>query len=313
MVYIGIDFGTTNMRVAIYRDSQAIVLENDIGSKTTPFFVAFDGEDELIGQSALDYSMISPASTIYQSKRVIGRRFDEPYIQNAKKRLPFNVVHKSNLLKYEIAINGKLNWKHPEEISGLLFANIKQIAEKRTGQKVAGCVITVPSLFNCWQRQATADAAAIGGLITKQLLNDSTAAAIAFGNRFQKETTILVFSLGGGCLDISIIGIEKSAYRVYASGGSTELGGEDFDYRLFKHLEGEIELNLRKEITKNPSSSKVLLDACKRAKEKLSNANEARIHIPQFLPKTSMQKSLVRNSKTYVVHYWKVLKNIFKQ
>src|SRR5918995_1177094 len=246
---IGIDLGTTNSCVAILEGGDPNVLANSEGSRTTPSVVAFtDSGERLAGQIARRQAITNPENTIFAVKRLIGRRFDDPMVQRAAKVLPYKVVRNDNGDAW-VEIRGKQY--SPAEISAFILQKMKQTAEDYLGEKVTEAVITVPAYFNDSQRQATKDAGRIAGLNVLRIINEPTAASLAYGLDKKKDEKIAVFDLGGGTFDISVLDVGDGVFEVKATNGDTHLGGDDFDQVLIDHVAGEFQkqngIDLRKE------------------------------------------------------------------
>ena len=260
---IGIDLGTTNSCVAIMEGSQAKVLENTEGARTTPSVVAFTDESEkLIGQPAKRQAVTNPENTIFAVKRLIGRNFEDPTVKKDVETAPFKII---NSEKGDAWIEAKGQKYSPSQISAFILQKMKETAEKYLGQAVTKAVITVPAYFDDAQRQATKDAASLAGIKVLRLLNEPTAAAIAYGLEKTDEGIIAVYDLGGGTFDISILKLSKGVFQVLATGGDTALGGDDFDRALAAHLVDELSIDDPTAIQR-----RVALSLAREAKERLS-------------------------------------------
>ncbi|MCB0413069.1 MAG: Hsp70 family protein, partial [Bdellovibrionales bacterium] len=257
---IGIDLGTTNSCVAVMEGGEPTVIVNEEGGRTTPSIVAFtkDGE-KLVGQVAKRQAVTNPENTVYSAKRFIGRRFSE--VQNEIKRVPYNVVKKGGD-DCGFDINGKV--VAPEEISAGVLAKLKKVAEDYLGHEVTEAVITVPAYFNDSQRQATKDAGRIAGLEVKRIINEPTAAALAYGLDKKKDEKIAIFDFGGGTFDISILEVGDNVVEVKATNGDTLLGGDDFDDKILEWMVGEF----KKDQGIDLKSDKMALQRLKEAAEK---------------------------------------------
>ena len=268
---IGIDLGTTYSCVAVYREGNVEIIANDQGNRTTPSYVAFtDDGERLIGDAAKNQVNNNPLNTICDAKRFIGRDFNDVSVQSDIKLLPYEVVSDSNK-KPLIKINHNNEDKqfHPEEISAMILTKMKSIADAYLGDDIKDVVITVPAYFNDSQRQATKDAGVIAGLNVLRIINEPTAAAIAYGleKKSDDEQHILIFDLGGGTFDVSVLSIEDGIFEVKSTAGDTHLGGEDFDNLLVRHLSDEFKRkNTGKDLTTNPKSLRKLRTAAERAK-----------------------------------------------
>merc|ERR1719364_94700 len=234
---IGIDLGTTYSCVGIYKNGRVEIIPNDQGNRITPSYVAFTDEERLIGEAAKTQATINPSQTLFDVKRLIGRKYDEKSVQSDKKLLPFDIVNKGGKPMISVKVKGETKQLMPEEVSSMVLTKMKETAENYLGKEVKHAVITVPAYFNDAQRQATKDAGAIAGLDVLRILNEPTAAAIAYGlDRSANSETILIFDLGGGTFDVSLLSIDSGVFEVLATNGDTHLGGEDFDNRLIAHL-----------------------------------------------------------------------------
>jgi molecular chaperone DnaK len=275
---IGIDLGTTNSCVAIMESGDPNVLANAEGSRTTPSVVAFtDSGERLVGQIARRQAITNPENTIFAVKRLIGRRFDDPLVQRAMKVLPYKVVRNQNGDAW-VEIRGKQY--SPAEISAFILQKMKQTAEDYLGEKVTEAVITVPAYFNDSQRQATKDAGRIAGLNVLRIINEPTAASLAYGLDKKKDEKIAVFDLGGGTFDISILELGDGVFEVKATNGDTFLGGEDFDQRIIDYLADEFKKDQGIDLRKDRMALQRLKEAAEKAKIELSSSMETDINLP---------------------------------
>ena len=234
---IGIDLGTTYSCVGIFKNGRVEIIPNELGNRITPSVVAFTDEERLVGESAKNQAALNPSRTVYSIKRLIGRKYTDKEVQHDKKLLPYDIVNKDGKPYVQVEIKGEKKTYSPEEISAMILVKMKQIAEGYLGREVKHAVITVPAYFNDSQRQSTKDAGMISGLNVLRIINEPTAAAIAYGlDKKDKERNILVFDLGGGTFDVSILTIDEGVFEVIGTNGDTHLGGEDFDQRVMDHF-----------------------------------------------------------------------------
>jgi L1 cell adhesion molecule like protein len=296
-VAIGIDLGTTYSCVGWWKDNRCDIISNDQGNRTTPSFVAFTDTERLIGDGAKNQASQNPENTVYDAKRLIGRKFSDPIVQGEIKTFPFKVVS-GNDDKPKIVVNYKEEEKqyHPEEISSMVLTKMKTIAESYIGHEVIDAVITCPAYFNDSQRQATKDAGQIAGLNVLRVINEPTAAAIAYGlNKCEKEKNVLIFDLGGGTFDVSLLTIDDGIFEVKATAGDTHLGGEDFDNLLVHHFSTEFKRkNKGKDLTGNNKSMRRLKTACERAKRSLSSGSTASIELDSLFEGIDFFSSITR-------------------
>jgi len=287
---IGIDLGTTNSCVAIMENGDANVITNPEGGRTTPSIVAVSESGErLVGQIAKRQSITNPENTVFGVKRLIGRKFSSKEIQNDIKILPYKIVQADNG-DVRIDLRGKLH--SPAEISSFILANIKKTAEEYLGEKVTDAVITVPAYFNDSQRQATKDAGKIAGLNVQRIINEPTAASLAYGLDKKSEEKIAVFDLGGGTFDISILEIGEGVFEVKATNGDTHLGGEDFDLRIIDYLADEFKRDQGIDLRGDKMALQRLKEAAEKAKMELSTSMETDVNLPFITADTSGPKHL---------------------
>ncbi|KAK7087896.1 heat shock 70 kDa protein cognate 4-like [Littorina saxatilis] len=281
---IGIDLGTTNACVGVFRHGKVEIIANDQGQRTTPSYVAFTDTQRLVGDAAKNQAAMNPENTLFDTKRLIGRRFTDDSVQMDMKQWPFKVVNDGGKPKVQVEYKGETKTLAPEEVSSMVLVKMKETAETHLGQRVRDAVITVPANFNDSQRQATKDAGTIAGLNVLRIINEPCAAALAFGleNKTEAERNVLIFDLGGGTFDALIVTMEKSFLQVNATAGDMHLGGEDFDGRLIGHFRQEFKRKYRKDISNNPRALRRLRTACERAKHTLSSATEASVEIDSF-------------------------------
>ncbi|MFQ6546961.1 molecular chaperone DnaK [Aestuariibius sp. 2305UL40-4] len=274
---IGIDLGTTNSCVAIMDGSQPRVIENAEGARTTPSIVAFTDEERLVGQPAKRQAVTNPDNTIFGVKRLIGRRFDDEDVAKDKKNLPFNVIDGGNGDAWVEAKDEKYS---PSQISAFILGKMKETAESYLGEEVTQAVITVPAYFNDAQRQATKDAGKIAGLEVLRIINEPTAAALAYGLDKKETQTIAVYDLGGGTFDVTILEIDDGLFEVKSTNGDTFLGGEDFDMRIVNYLADEFKKENGVDLTKDKMALQRLKEAAEKAKIELSSSSQTEINQP---------------------------------
>ncbi|NP_001243928.1 heat shock protein 68 [Bombyx mori] len=282
MPAIGIDLGTTYSCVGVWQHGNVEIIANDQGNRTTPSYVAFTDTERLIGDAAKNQVALNPSNTVFDAKRLIGRKFDDAKIQQDLKHWPFKVISDCGKPKIQIEFKGETKRFAPEEISSMVLIKMRETAEAYLGTAIRDAVITVPAYFNDSQRQATKDAGAIAGLNVLRIINEPTAAALAYGldKNLKGERNVLIFDLGGGTFDVSILTIDEgSLFEVKATAGDTHLGGEDFDNRLVNHLAEEFKRKYKRDITSNPRALRRLRTAAERAKRTLSSSTEATIEI----------------------------------
>jgi L1 cell adhesion molecule like protein len=282
MTVIGIDLATTESCVAVWRNGRAEVIPNESGNRTTPSYVAFTDTERLIGNAAKNQSAINPKNTIYDSKRLIGRKFSDKTVQEDIKLWPFK-VQDDGTDKPQIVVNykGEIKKYYAEEISAMILTKMKDIAETYLGEKITDVVITCPSYFNDSCRQATKDASVIAGLNCLRIINEPTAASVAYGldNKDIKEKNILVFDLGGGTFDVTILNIDEGIFEVKATNGNGHLGGEDIDNIMTKFFIEEFKRKNKKDISENQRAVKRLKNECEKAKRTLSSSTTASIEL----------------------------------
>ena len=282
MVAIGIDLGTTYSCVGWWKDNRCEIIANDQGNRTTPSYVSFTDTERLIGDGAKNQASMNPENTIFDAKRLIGRKFDDPSVQSDINHFPFKVLSDpSGKPLIQAKYKEELKTFQPEEISSMVLAKMKEIAESYIGETVSDAVVTVPAYFNDSQRQATKDAGKIAGLNVLRIINEPTAAAIAYGldKNNSDEKIVLIFDLGGGTFDVSLLSIDDGVFEVKSTAGDTHLGGEDFDNVLMKYFIDEFKRKNKVDISDNKKSLRRLKSACERAKRTLSSSNTASVEI----------------------------------
>merc|ERR1711979_73432 len=279
---IGIDLGTTYSCVGIFQHGKVEIIANDQGNRTTPSYAAFNDSERLIGDAAKNQVAMNPSNTVFDAKRLIGRKFDDSAVQSDKKHWSFDVVSEGGKPKIQIEYKGEQKTFYPEEISSMVLVKMKEIAEAYLGKEVPNAVVTVPAYFNDSQRQATKDAGTISGLNVLRIINEPTAAAIAYGldKKGSGESNILIFDLGGGTFDVSVLSIEDGIFEVKSTAGDTHLGGEDFDNRIVDFCMQDFKRKNRgKDLAGNQRALRRLRTQCERAKRTLSSSTQATIEI----------------------------------
>jgi len=293
---IGIDLGTTYSCVGVWQNDRVEIIANDQGNRTTPSYVAFTETERLVGDGAKNQVAMNAKNTVFDAKRLIGRKFEDQVVQDDMKHWPFTVIEGDNH-KAIIKVNFKGEEKSfaAEEISAMVLMKMKETAEAYLGREVKNAVITVPAYFNDSQRQATKDAGVISGLNILRIINEPTAAAIAYGlDKKGKEKSVLIFDLGGGTFDVSILTIEEGIFEVKATAGDTHLGGEDFDNRIVEYFTTEFKRKFRKDMTGNQRALRRLRTACERAKRTLSSSTQAHVEIDSLFEGTDFNSVITR-------------------
>ncbi|KAL6720281.1 Hsp70 chaperone [Lecanora helva] len=313
---IGIDLGTTYSCVGIFRDDRIEIIANDQGNRTTPSFVAFTDSERLIGDSAKNQVAMNPSNTVFDAKicviqplscfvltpvhRLIGRKFADAEVQADMKHFPFKVIEKAGKPVVSVEFKGETKTFTPEEISSMVLTKMRETAESYLGGTVNNAVVTVPAYFNDSQRQATKDAGLIAGLNVLRIINEPTAAAIAYGldKKAEGERNVLIFDLGGGTFDVSLLTIEEGIFEVKSTAGDTHLGGEDFDNRLVNHFVNEFKRKHKKlsalDLSTNARALRRLRTACERAKRTLSSSAQTSIEIDSLYEGIDFYTSITR-------------------
>ncbi|KAI8590145.1 70-kilodalton heat shock protein [Geranomyces variabilis] len=293
---VGIDLGTTYSCVGVWQNDRVEIIANDQGNRTTPSYVGFTDTERLIGDAAKNQVAMNPVNTVFDAKRLIGRRFADQEVQSDMKHWPFKVIDKGGKPIIQIEFKGETKTFTPEEISSMVLLKMKETAEAYLGTPVKDAVVTVPAYFNDSQRQATKDAGVISGLNVLRIINEPTAAAIAYGldKKTAGEKNVLIFDLGGGTFDVSLLTIEDGIFEVKATAGDTHLGGEDFDNRLVSHFSEEFKRKFKKDLTSNPRALRRLRTACERAKRTLSSAAQTSIEIDSLFEGVDFYTSITR-------------------
>merc|ERR1712115_268008 len=296
-VAVGIDLGTTYSCVGTFQHGKVEIIANDQGNRTTPSYVAFTDTERLIGDAAKNQVAINPTNTIFDAKRLIGRKFADSSVQSDRKHWPFQVVDCNSLPKLQVEYQNEEKTFTPEEIRSMVLVKMKETAEAYLGSSVTEAVITVPAYFNDSQRQATKDAGVIAGLNVLRIINEPTAAAIAYGLDQKKgsgESNVLIFDLGGGTFDVSILSIDDGIFEVKSTAGDTHLGGEDFDNRMVDHFVNEFKRKHKKDLSGNKRALRRLRTACERAKRTLSASAQSNIEIDSLFEGIDFYTSITR-------------------
>ncbi len=295
---IGIDLGTTFSAVGVYQNGKVEIIANEQGNRTTPSYVAFTETERLVGDSAKAQASLNAKNTIFDAKRLIGRKINDPVLTQDIKNWPFSVTTKDDNDKpmLEVTYKNEVKQFQPEEISSMILSKMKEIAEGYLGEAVSDAVVTVPAYFNDAQRRATQDAGVIAGLNILRIINEPTAAAIAYGleKGNDKEQNVLIFDLGGGTFDVSVLNIDDGIFEVKATAGDTHLGGEDFDTRMVTHFISEFKRKHKQDISSNKRALKRLRSSCEKAKRTLSSSANASIEIDSLYEGIDFYTSLSR-------------------
>lgn len=293
---IGIDLGTTYSCVGVFKNGKVEIIANDQGNRITPSYVSWTPEGErLIGDAAKNQATIYPEQTVFDVKRLIGRDYKDKTVQSDKKLLPFDVVSKDGKPFVEVSVKGEKKKFAPEEISAMVLQKMRTTAEEFLGEKVTHAVVTVPAYFNDAQRQATKDAGTISGMTVMRIINEPTAAAIAYGlDKNDGEKNILVFDLGGGTFDVTLLTIENGVFEVLSTNGDTHLGGEDFDQRVMKYFIKKFKKENGKDIAKDKKAMQKLRREVERVKRSLSSQHQARLEIESLIDGLDFSETLTR-------------------
>jgi len=296
-IAIGIDLGTTYSCVGVMRHNKVDIIANNQGNRTTPSYVAFTDTERLVGEAAKNQAAMNAKNTVFDAKRLIGRLFSDASVQSDMKHWPFRVVEEKGRPVIEVTYMGEVKRFKPEEISAMVLGKMKETAEDFLGTPIKNAVVTVPAYFNDAQRQATKDAGTISGLNVLRIINEPTAAAISYGLEKKKgtgETNVLIFDLGGGTFDVSLLSIDDGVFEVKATAGDTHLGGEDFDNRMVDHFVKEFKTKYKKDLTTSDRALRRLRTACERAKCTLSASPRATIEIDSLFEGIDFNSSITR-------------------
>ncbi|AYO43959.1 Heat shock protein SSB [Malassezia restricta CBS 7877] len=293
---IGIDLGTTYSCVGWWTNERVEIIANDQGNRTTPSYVAFTENERLIGDAAKNQAAMNPRQTVFDAKRLIGRRFDDPDVKKDMQSWPFTVVDKDGSPVIEVEYLGDKKQFAPQEISSMVLLKMKEVAEAKIGKEVKKAVVTVPAYFNDSQRLATKDAGAIAGLDVLRIINEPTAAAIAYGldSKSSQEKNVLIFDLGGGTFDVSLLNITGGVFAVKATAGDTHLGGEDFDNTLLEHFKKDFERKNKVDMSNDARALRRLRSACERAKRTLSSVTQTSVEVDSLFQGIDFQANITR-------------------
>jgi len=296
MSAIGIDLGTTYSCVSVWQNDKIEIIANDQGNRTTPSYVSFNDSERLVGDAAKNQASSNPENTIFDVKRLLGRKFNDASVQSDMKHFPFSVIDSGGLPKIQAKYKSELKTFTPEEISSMILVKMKEIAEAYIGKEVKDAVVTVPAYFNDAQRQATKDAGVIAGLNVTRIINEPTAAAIAYGldKKSSGEKNVLIYDLGGGTFDVSLLTIDDGIFEVKATAGDTHLGGEDFDNILVNHFVNEFKRKHKKDMSQNQRALRRMRNACEKAKRTLSSSTTAQLEIDSLFDGIDFTTSLTR-------------------
>lgn len=300
-IAVGIDLGTTYSAVGVYKNGKVEIIANNQGNRTTPSYVAFTEHERLIGDAAKNQVSLNTANTVFDAKRLIGKKFNDPSVQSDLKHYSFTVKSETSSTSQnqkcviEVTVNGEKKTLHPEEISAMVLTEMTDIASSYLGEEVKDVVVTVPAYFNDSQRQATKDAAVIAGLNVLRIINEPTAASLAYGlDKKQSNQNVMIFDCGGGTFDLSILNIDDGIFEVLSTAGNTHLGGEDFDNRMVDHFVLEFKRKHKLDLKSNPRSLRRLRTACERAKRTLSSSATASIELDSIMEGIDFYTSITR-------------------
>ena len=293
---VGIDLGTTYSCVGVYKNGKVEIIANDQGNRITPSYVAFmENGDRLVGDAAKNQATINPANTVFDVKRLIGRNFSDKSVQADKKLVPYDIVSDQNKPMVQVTQNGKQAKFAPEEVSAMILSKMKNTAETFLGKDIGDAVVTVPAYFNDAQRQATKDAGTISGMKVQRIINEPTAAAIAYGmDKTGGESNVLVFDLGGGTFDVTLLTIDNGVFEVLATNGDTHLGGEDFDQRVMQYFIKMMKKKNNQDISGDKRALQKLRKEVERVKRALSSQQQARLEIEDLAEGFDFSETLTR-------------------
>lgn len=292
---VGIDLGTTFSCVGHFKNGRVDIIANDLGNRITPSYVAFTDNERLIGEAAKNQAALNPENTIFDIKRLIGRGYSDPEVQRDKKLYPYQIINRDGKPYVQVKVKGEDKVFSPEEVSAMILTKMKDTAEAYIGRKVSSAVVTCPAYFNDAQRSATKDAGTIAGLNVLRVINEPTAAAIAYGmDKKGGEQSILVFDLGGGTFDVTVLTIDNGVFEVLATNGDTHLGGEDFDQRVMQHFLNLFKKKSGKDAGKDKRAIQKLRREVERAKIQLSSQHQAKIEIESFHDGADLSETLTR-------------------
>ena len=296
-IAVGIDLGTTYSCVGVFQNGRVEIIANDQGNRITPSYVAFTETERLIGEGAKAQASTNPSHTIYDIKRLIGRKFEDKIVQEDVRTWPFKVIDADGSPNVQVLYKNQEKTFSPEQISSMILTKMKEIADSHLGVGIVDAVITVPAYFTDGQRQATKDAGEIAGLNVLKIINEPTAAAIAYGidKKVREHKNVLVFDLGGGTFDVAIMAISQGKFEVKAVGGDTHLGGSDFDSKLVQHFLTVIERKHKVDLSSNHRALGRLRSHCEKAKRGLSTSLKASIDIACLFEGIDFQASITRN------------------